>query len=63
MSGLVGKTAPGTGREGNSGFPKDSMTDAVSALTMSLVPSRTGAALLASPHPTKARNGFAVGKA
>jgi hypothetical protein len=46
MSGLVGKTALGTGWEVSSGFPNVSVTDAISALTVNLLLSRIGAVLL-----------------
>jgi hypothetical protein len=62
MSGLVGKTAPGKGWEGNSGFPKDSIKDSIVARPVNRVLPSNGAVLLASPHLTKARNGCAVGK-
>jgi hypothetical protein len=46
MSGLVGKTAPGTGWKVGSGFTNASVTDAISALTVNLIPFKSGAVLL-----------------
>jgi trehalose utilization protein len=57
----IGKTASGTGWEGNFGFPKDSINDSIVARPVNRVLPGNGAVLLTSPHLTKARNGCAVG--